>query len=152
VSSRTTLRIVGLVLLTAGAGIGTGIAASAGAGPLAELPGHAPAAVHAAARATAAPSPFRADLLFPGATPAPPLDQTVYVQDPTLPPLVITPAPTPVSVPAAVAPAPAAPAITDPPQPAPPVATAAPAPTPGPTPRPTRAPRPCGFLFCGGGG
>lgn len=147
--SRTTLRILGLTLLTAGAGIGAGIAASDGTGPLAELPGHAVAAVHATARATAVPSPLRADLLFPAASPAPPLQNTVYVQDPTLPPLVVTPAPVPASAPPAAALSAPAPVISAPPQPAPPVATAAPTPVPPPppTPQPTRRPRSC-FLFC----
>ncbi|MDB5064117.1 MAG: hypothetical protein JWM18_551 [Chloroflexi bacterium] len=95
--SRTAHRILGLTLLTAGAGVAAGLAASSGAGPLAELPGHHPAAVPVSARTTVPPSPLRADILFPTAAPAAPTEHTVYVQDPAPPPIIVTAPPAPTS-------------------------------------------------------
>jgi hypothetical protein len=89
VGSRTRHRILGLTLLTAGAGVAAGLAASSGAGPLAELPGRHPTAVPVSARATVSPSPLRADILFPTATPPAPTEHTVYVQDPAPPPIIV---------------------------------------------------------------
>jgi hypothetical protein len=151
VGSRTRHRILGLTLLTAGAGVAAGLAASSGAGPLAELPGHHPPAVPVSARTTASPSPLRADILFPTAAPAAPTEHTVYVQDPAPPPIIVPAVPTPASDPPATAPAaPRAPAGTAPPPPAAPV-TAPPSPPPA-TARPRPTSRPCSLLFCGGGG
>ena len=94
--SRTPHRILGLALLTAGAGVAAGLAASSGAGPLAELPGHHPTAMPVVARTTASPAALRADVLFPTAAPAAPIVHTVYVRDPAPPPIIVA-APRPTS-------------------------------------------------------
>lgn len=146
--SRTRQRILGLTLITAGAGVAAGLAASSGAGPLAELPGHQPAAVPVSARTTASPWPLRADILFPTAAPAAPTEHTVYIQDPAPPPIIVPAGPAPANGPPATAPA--APRVPVGTAQAAPV-TAPPAPPP-PTARPRPTSRPCPVLFCGGGG
>lgn len=157
--SRTAHRILGMTLLTVAAGVAAGVAATTGAGPLAELPGHDPAVVPVSARTTTSPSPLRADILFPTAAPAVPTEHTDYVQDPAPPPIIVAAPSTPLSAPAALAlAAPPVPVATAPPTapstqaPAPPSSSE---PVASPSPTPTRRPRPAPggcFLFCGGGG
>jgi hypothetical protein len=134
VCARARRQVLGATIVTLAAGVVTGLAAAAGAGPFSGLPGHATTTNAAAGPiVTTAPQPVRADKLFPPPSAATPRDEVVYVQDPTLPPVYV------VVPPAATSQAPAS-ESTEPPATSPPTQASTAPPTAPPTIRPTSPP------------